>query len=227
MSALATLQREGMLPVSGLSLQQVDGIIAALKLCPRYAGHVKREGLPPDGRPITCWDMHDVMLTPYLWEWAVAFTPLAWAYLGKAPLLYSINAFESVPCDWPPHPGVEVFHRDQDDTRFLALFIYLTDVPDSDGAHVYQCGTHNGGPTILTKEVSGPRGTAFLADTQGLHRGIRPRVAPRRMAWIRWGVSDPPASYIRDQLTPLPKERLGARYPADATMQALVRLVTA
>lgn len=224
---IGRLHRDGIVFVSSLEKSEVDDIWAAMQDKPRYAGHVKREGRPHDGQPIRCWDMHDLMMAPHFWEWALSMAPLAEAYLGVSPLLYSLNLFESTPHDWPPHPGIEVFHRDLDDVRFLALFVYLTDVPAGDGAHVYQCGTHNGGPATRTVEMWGPRGTAFLADTRGFHRGHRPRTGPRRLAWARWGVSDPPASYVRDQLTPLPKARLGARYPTDPLLQAMVRLVVA
>jgi hypothetical protein len=224
---LKALRRDGIVSVPGLSTDHVDAIWEDVRECPRYAGHVKREGQPPDGRPITCWDMHDLMLAPYFWEWAVSFTPLAAQYLCIAPLLYSMNLFESTPSDWDPHPGIEAFHRDYDDTRFLALFLYLTDVYPGDGSHVYQCGTADGGPMTRTEEVCGPRGTAFIADTRGFHRGLRPTSGPRRMAWARWGVTDPPASYLRDRLQPLPRARLGYRYPTDPELQRLVRLVVA
>lgn len=226
-TVLPTLRRDGIVSVPGLSTTQVDALWAAVQDCPRYAGHVKREGRPHAGQPISCWDMHDLIVAPHFWEWAVAFTPLAALYLGATPLLYSMNVFESTPSDWPPHPGIEVFHRDADDVRFLALFLYLTDVHDGDGAHVYQCGTQDLGSEMREMEMCGPRGTAFLADTRGFHRGHRPTTGPRRLAWARWGVSDPPASYVRDQLQPLPRARLGSRYPTDPALQAIVRLVVA
>lgn len=224
------LQRDGIVSVPGLKPAQVDAIAEALKACPRYAGHVKREGRPYTGQPIHCWDMHDLLRAPHFWEWALALTPMAEAYLGPTPLLYSLNVFESVPDDLPPHPGLEVFHRDYDDTRFVAAFMYLTDVGPGDGAHIYQCGTHRDDqapPLVSTAEMYGVRGRAWLADTRGLHRGCRPMTKPRRLAWARWGVSDPPASYVRDCLTPLPKAQLGARYPIDPEIQRCVRLVVA
>lgn len=227
MSLLPTLQHDGIVRVPGLSVEQVDVIWDAVRDCPRYAGHVKREGRPCVGMPISCWDMHDLIVAPHFWEWALAFTPLAEVYLGVVPLLYSMNMFESLPSELPPHPGIEVFHRDYDDVRFVALFVYLTDVHLGDGSHLYQCGTQDGGAATRISAICGQRGTAFLADTRGLHRGHRPTSGPRRMAWARWGVSDPPASYVRDQLRPMPHERLGTRYSADPGLQQRVRLVVA
>lgn len=41
-------------------------------------------------------------------------------------------------------PTNQVFHRDEDDFKFLSLFVYLTDVDgDEDGPHGYLKGTHN------------------------------------------------------------------------------------
>lgn len=225
--ALSLLWRDGIMPVPGLSPGAVDVIWRELRGRTRYAGHVKREGRAYAGQPISCWGMHDVILAPYFWEWALWSAPLADAYLGTSSLLYSLNVFESVPSDMSPHPGLEVFHRDYDDTRFLALFMYLTDVYPDDGSHVYQCGTQDGGAVTRLEEVCGPRGTAFVADTRGLHCGGRPTTGPRRLAWARWGVSDPPASYVRDQLRPLARARMGERYPEDPLLQQRVRLVVA
>jgi len=224
---LTALKRDGIAEVPGLTPVQVDTISDHLAGCPTYAGHVKREGTPRTWQSICCWDMHDLIVAPFFWEWALTFTPLAESYVDAPPVLYSMNVFESAPSDLPPHPGIEVFHRDRDDVRFLALFVYLTDVRSGDGSHLYQCGTQDGGRATRISEITGPRGTAFLADTRGFHMGIRPRSSPRRIAWARWGVSDPPPSYVRDQLRPLPRERLGARYPASASLRHAVRLVVA
>jgi hypothetical protein len=226
-ASLLELQHSGIAHVPGLREGRIDAINEWLLDKPRWNGHVKREGVPHDGRPISCWDMHDMILAPRFWEWALSFTPTAAVYLGCAPLLYSINAFESLPSDWDPHPGIEVFHRDQDDDRFVALFLCLTDVYPGDGSHLFKKGSHLGGEGTETIEMCGPRGTAFIADTRGLHCGIRPTSGPRRLAWARWGLSDPPASYVRDRLKPIDKDKLGSRYPSDLFMQSAVRLVAA
>lgn len=213
--------------VPGLTVSKVDELWDAMRTQPRFAGHVKREGRPCAGMPISCFDMHDLIAAPHFWEWALEFSDIAALYLGLPPLLYSMNLFESLPSSLPAHPGIEVFHRDYDDVKFLALFLYLTDVYPGDGSHLYQVGTQDGGPSTRTVEICGPRGTAFLADTRGFHTGIRPTSGPRRLAWARWGVSNPPASYVRDCLSPAPRERLGDRFPKDPAMQRIVRLVAA
>lgn len=83
-----------------------------------------------------------------------------------------------------------MFHRDNDGTRFLKIFFYLTDCFEGDGHHEYVPGTHkfyNGylginrrysfdeikssfKPAEVVKFV-GEQGTCFAEDTMGFHRG--------------------------------------------------------
>src|SRR5262245_12510672 len=105
-SALLTkLRSEGIVRVPGMPTAHVDAMWASVRHGQRYAGHVKREGRPYAGMPISCWGMHDVILAPHVWEWALSFTAMAGVYLDTDPLLYSINVFESNPSSLEPHPG--------------------------------------------------------------------------------------------------------------------------
>jgi hypothetical protein len=82
----------------------------------------------------------------------------------------------------------EFFHRDVDDWRFIKLFVYLTDVGEESGPHVYVAGssisprlarirrftddevtTEFGRDSVLT--MKGMAGDAFLEDTFGIHKG--------------------------------------------------------
>jgi hypothetical protein len=88
------------------------------------------------------------------------------------------------------------FHRDLDDWRFVKLFVYLTDVDHGSGPHAYVMQSHRtvahfrarrysrrvidsryGSDKVRT--ILGPRGTAFMADTYGIHAGMVPTLAPR------------------------------------------------
>jgi hypothetical protein len=85
----------------------------------------------------------------------------------------------------------QMYHRDLEDFRFAKLFIYLTDVDDAAGPHVFVRGSHAkpmlmerrplrdqeilaafGEEKVLT--YRGKEGTAFLEDTFGVHRGSPP-----------------------------------------------------
>lgn len=224
---LRELQENGIVKVAPMPRPQALAALAHLDAQPRWSGHVKRRGTPagPDDAT-TCWSMADVLAAPHLLEFALAHTWEAGTYLGRAPRMYSVNAFETRPAAGALNPDIQEFHRDRDDVRFLALFVYLTDVlTPEQGAHEFQRGTHTGAGSGEVEVLCGVAGTAFLADTSGLHRGLRPSTGPRVLAWARWGVSDLPASYDYDVLSPVPREALGKRYPEDAALRASLMLV--
>jgi hypothetical protein len=122
---------------------------------------------------------------------------LAGAYLGCCPTLSSVGLRWSFPSA-AEASDVQRFHRDPDDWRFVKLFVYLTDVDENSGPHVYVQGSHRTdielrarsydlarierafGPDAV-QTVTGPRGTAFMADTAGIHMGRPPSDRPRLM----------------------------------------------
>jgi len=63
------------------------------------------------------------------------------AHLGAAPLLLDVAAWKSF-ADPDRARDAQLFHYDLDDYRFCKLFIYLTDVDDGGGPHVYLPGSH-------------------------------------------------------------------------------------
>jgi hypothetical protein len=74
--------------------------------------------------------------------------------MGCVPTLYSLNAWWSFPATSPTGDGMQRFHRDTDDWRFLTLFIYLTDVDEGAGPHQLVAGSHTlDGMTRLLDEV--------------------------------------------------------------------------
>lgn len=201
-------------------------MLAYLETRPKHPGHVKGASVAAhQAGNSTCWAPEDVLRAPHFFEFALALTSVAKEYLGQEPLLYSVNAFTTYPIAGPMNPDIQEWHRDRDDVRFLALFVYLTDVRYAEeGAHLFKLGTHNGmgnGDGVIL----GHTGTAFLADTRGLHMGVRPTHRSRTMAWARWGISDPPASYMWDKQAPCDKSVLGDRYPTDESLRSSIRLV--
>ena len=82
----------------------------------------------------------------------------------------------------------EFFHRDVDDWRFIKLFVYLTDVDNQSGPHVYVSESSNSpklaqirrfsdeevATTFAPEQIltmTGQAGDAFLEDTFGIHKG--------------------------------------------------------
>lgn len=242
---LEQLQRDGIIQTD--LRFNADRVIEHLTCCHAHNAHVQAKATLSEPFtyvnvikhwPMLCHSMHDIVLAPEIFELALGLLPLANAYFGEPALLYSMNAFWTQPA--PGHPQYQDthgWHRDGDDRKQLVAFFMLTAVHElGDGAHQYQCGTHVltdeqlGRPTnapdpVIVQTVYGVEGGVFLEDTRGLHMAHRPQVVRRGLAWARFGVSDPPESYIWDKLSPVSRLALGDRYPADPAVQHAIHLV--
>ncbi|HEY3445979.1 MAG TPA: phytanoyl-CoA dioxygenase family protein [Myxococcales bacterium] len=125
-------------------------------------------------------------------------------YLGCTPTISGLRIDWSAPTSAKP-THVESFHRDYDDWRFMKLFVYLTDVDEGSGPHEYVVGSHWGSGRFRARAYSdeeverrygrerqvrmlGPRGTSFLADTWGVHKGNVPTTRPRLLLQIQYSV---------------------------------------
>ena len=110
---------------------------------------------------------------------------LAQSYLDCFPTLYSLNSW------WHIYKnqvyGTQNNHRDHDDFRFLALFIYLTDVDETNGPHVFYPKTQDGSESNDSITITGKAGTAILADTFATHRGQPLEQGTRLVCWWRYG----------------------------------------
>jgi hypothetical protein len=120
---------------------------------------------------------------------------LAADYLGCKPTLSGLGAWWSFPGN-APAVYTQHFHRDLDDWRFVKLFVYLTDVDHGSGPHAFVMQSHRTAAQLRARPYSrrtidsrygrdkvhtvlGPRGTAFMADTYGIHAGMVPKSGPR------------------------------------------------
>lgn len=143
---------------------------------------------------------------------------LAERHLGAPPILIDMSAWRSFAGEdgAKEAKSAQHFHYDQDDYRFCKLFIYLTDVDDGGGPHVYVPATHlsdtiaarrppEGSPergefdgwyfkTLRKSErdvvrwlginpvnITGPTGSRFMVNTEGIHRGNPPATHDR---WV-------------------------------------------
>ncbi len=115
---------------------------------------------------------------------------IATRYLGTCPVQDLVAMWWSTSRDdGAASAAAQKFHFDLDRLRFLKVFVFLTDVDADTGPHVYVPGSHRDLPWELRvdgrhsdaevtarldrppERISGPRGTIFLADTRGLHKG--------------------------------------------------------
>jgi len=109
------------------------------------------------------------------------------------------------------------FHFDLDSTKWLKLFVYLTDVVPESGPHTFVRGSHIPGekPTSLLRkgyqrisdqdifanygrdriqEICGPSGTVFLGDTNCFHKGSPPRTGNRLVLQAEYALNSLHAS---------------------------------
>lgn len=167
-----------------------------------------------------CVHTSAAIAAPHLLERGLEHLDLASAYLGRDPAVcYSANAF------WTRPPGqsredIQELHVDQDDERFLSMFVYLTDVlSDDDGPHDIE------GADGVLRSIYGRAGTVFIANPMRPHRGRKPKVGERGLYWWRYGVSDRPPANAWDKVEPIPAAEIGDRYPADARLRESIRLL--
>lgn len=170
---------------------------------------------------------NDVVQAPYLLSLANDPTLLAAAanYLGCKPTIGYLAAW------WSYHTPngaqhAEFFHRDVDDWKFLKLFVYLSDVNEKNGPHVYvKNSSYSPGLNDIKRldddvvvktfgannvlKLTGTAGDSFMEDTYGIHKGTPVEEGKRlifqvvySMSPLPYGPKQPCAEYreIQNQL---------------------------
>lgn len=135
-------------------------------------------------------------------------------YFGVLPSLFDINIVVSNGSEQKiKYHETQDYHRDHDDFHHILLMVYLTDVGQKDGPHIYATGTqltnskssslkpkifeNNSVLDVLHSDekfnnelITGTKGSGFLTDATGLHAGSVPEKNRRRiMFWARYGIS--------------------------------------
>lgn len=126
------------------------------------------------------------------------------SYLGCRPTVTSLGLRWSFPAD-EGGTDVQFFHRDVECWRMLKFFIYLTDVDETAGPHEYVLRSQRGAGRLRlqpyddievaqqhganVKRVLGRRGTNFIEDTWGIHKGVRPTGKPRLLFDVMYSAS--------------------------------------
>jgi hypothetical protein len=173
------------------------------------------------------YHLRDVIACPHILALAnsQALLGLAARYMACRPTISALGLRWSFPV-----PGadsvLQAFHRDSEDWRYLKVLVYLTDVDDAAGPHVYLHGSHlTQAPMRLRfysdSEISsahsadklltamGTRGFCFAVDTAGIHKGTAPASQPRLMLQIQYSLLPSYAyRYAPERyLGPLPLDR--------------------
>ncbi len=131
-------------------------------------------------------------------------------------MIMSVALWKSFAWKTADSSSAQRFHYDVDRAAFVKMFVYLTDVDLSNGAHTYVRGSHGEKPKELLhggrlkdeeiarhypretwEIITGPKGTVFFADTQGFHKGGKVEQGARAMLQVnlaldRFGVPEPP-----------------------------------
>ena len=198
-AAMAALRDGGLAPVSGpLDTAQLDAIMGYLATAPVAKGAstepVTAQSL---GVRSAAYDLPTILACPSLL--GVMNDPevlaVAAGFLGCKPTISGVGLRWSFACD-DAQSTTQQFHRDMEDWKILRLFVYLTDVYDDCGPHQFVSASHKtrgrlrlrpysdqdvadrfGSEKVVT--IVGPRGTAFMADMWGVHRGVPPSGRPR------------------------------------------------
>jgi hypothetical protein len=125
-------------------------------------------------------------------------------FLGAKPTISNINMWWSFG-GRKQAEHAQLFHRDMDDWRFCKLFIYLTDVNEKAGPHIYVKSSSQS-PKLRKirrykdseiEETFGkenvmkftePKGTAFIVDTYGFHKGLLPESENRLLLQVQYSL---------------------------------------
>ncbi len=177
--------------------------------------------VPPETH-VAYFDDADVLDCPHLARVATDSRVLAAveAYLGGPATISALRAWWSTPTPDGGAEHAEMFHRDVDDFRFAKLFVYLTDVDDEAGPHLFVRGSHRANRLTAIRRYTdaevedafgaenfvrftGPAGTSLSRPLPGC-TGASPR--PPSRAWY----SSRSTRHVRPFMHPSSRSVLGA-----------------
>ena len=161
--------------------------------------------VPPDVR-IAEYEMDDILRCPHIL--ALANSPLllemAARFIGCKPTISGLRLRWSFPIS-AGESVLQTFHRDAEDWRYFKVMVYLTEVDDAAGPHMFVCGSHltrseirihyypdrevhrmYGQDSVL--KMPGPAGYGFAVDTTGLHKGAAPTGKARLMLQLQYSL---------------------------------------
>lgn len=205
---LRHLNEKGYVEVDNLfsetELQEIKDFLNTKDVCNQHVPPgQKRFKLENSDNRFNSYFIEDLVKCPHLLRACLKedIINLAESYLGCAPTLYSINVFwmlkEFTGCSEGPNvvSGIQKFHRDHDDYKFLCFFVYLTDVNNSSAPHLFVEGSHKTKGSSYDvnkiKKFTRSAGTTVAEDTYGLHSGglgTEELKNDRLLLWFRFGL---------------------------------------
>lgn len=168
-------------------------------------------GEKPPGVSRAFYKCQDLVKVPEIMQIANDPTIISSAsqYFGALARIDSIYAWWSFPSDGSP-VATQAFHRDIDTLHSLKYMIYLTDVDEGSGPHVYVKGSFrenfltskdkaHDNDEILEKfgmdsqlRLVGERGYNFMGDMFSFHKGCPPLNKPRLLLQVYYSLVQTP-----------------------------------
>ncbi len=127
-------------------------------------------------------------------------------YLGAEPILTQTSCWRSErSISQVLSRNAQMFHQDRTYKKFIKLFLYLNDVSEENGCHVYVPNSIRKGPQPPKRQLSlrvsdeyiyenyseivyltGKKGAMTLVDTQGWHKGNKIVKGNRLLVQLEW-----------------------------------------
>lgn len=216
-TANAIRQNGYSIPNRRLPLEMIDAIKQFAFTTPVYVEDPARQ-IPisvdhiPRGHCRLNWRLQDVTANSTIRNilFDSYFHHIAQEYLQCRPLLTSVSLWLNPAC--PGKHAPNIFHYDNDGPGFVKFFIYLTDVTEREGPHVFIRGTHAHRKPEKFRQSRryeeadlveffgrenrlvfvGPAGTMIAEDTMGFHRGSEVLNSYRLVLQLEYGLVDIP-----------------------------------
>jgi hypothetical protein len=130
-------------------------------------------------------------------------------YFQKEPIIDSVTAWWSVPSEKADSNAAQLWHFDLERTKWLKIFIYLTDCTEINGPHYFIQKSHKDGgiPFEIRKNgyervsqelidkfyekedikcFTSGKGGMLIEDTRGLHKGLKVKEGSRLMLQLQY-----------------------------------------
>jgi hypothetical protein len=219
-----------------LDEKQVDSIVNYISDKPGYNFHIPNRAFSSETKTISeniDWNIlsyntdlllqNEIILKIMTDEMLIS---LVQSYFGCMPTIHMLSMWWSIFTGEVFH--TQKIHRDGDDYKFLSLLIYLNDIDENNGPHIFYPGTHNGSDDTDNKLVIlGKAGTAVLADTFAWHHGAPLNEGKRLLMFNRYGLFKN-NNYFRDKsfLNMQSEETFFSKIDDNVTNRHLLRLFT-
>ena len=129
----------------------------------------------------------------------MGFHKIAMNYLNISKCNININSWNTYAYNYHDQLKIIPRYRDRDGIKLLKFFIYLSDVDEKSGPHYFVLGSHKNKPLRFVPQfryedkkvkeyyndsdfiqITGKKGTCFMEDTTGIHRGSKPDFGKHR-----------------------------------------------